>query len=298
MGIRCTSRKEPERIVVSPDSSYERVGAKILATIEDVYAISEMIVKVKEPIAPEYPLIRKGQLLFTYFHFASDRRLTEAMMSSGATCLAYETVELKDHSLPLLIPMSEVAGRMATQEGARFLERPQGGKGKLMGGVPGVKPAKVLVIGAGVVGYSAARIAAGMGADVTITDLSLSRLRHIDEIKPANIKTLYSSEFNIRAELPTTDLVVGAVLIPGAKAPHLITRDMLSTMEKGSVLVDVAIDQGRLFRDFSSDDALRTGLRSRWYNTLLCSQYSRCCFCDFDIGFDKCYAPLCGSISR
>ena len=217
-----------------PDSSYERVGAKILATIENVYAISEMIVKVKEPIAPEYPLIRKGQLLFTYFHFASDRRLTEAMMSSGATCLAYETVELKDHSLPLLIPMSEVAGRMATQEGARFLERPQGGKGKLMGGVPGVKPAKVLVIGAGVVGYSAARIAAGMGADVTITDLSLSRLRHIDEIKPANIKTLYSSEFNIRAELPTTDLVVGAVLIPGAKAPHLITRDMLSTM-----LVDV-----------------------------------------------------------
>ena len=230
-----------------PDSSYERVGAKILATIEDVYAISEMIVKVKEPIAPEYPFIRKGQLLFTYFHFASDRRLTEAMMSSGATCLAYETVELKDHSLPLLIPMSEVAGRMATQEGARFLERPQGGKGKLMGGVPGVKPAKVLVIGAGVVGYSAARIAAGMGADVTITDLSLSRLRHIDEIKPANIKTLYSSEFNIRAELPTTDLVVGAVLIPGAKAPHLITRDMLSTMEKGSVLVDVAIDQGGCF---------------------------------------------------
>ena len=224
-----------------PDSSYERVGAKILATIENVYAISEMIVKVKEPIAPEYPLIRKGQLLFTYFHFASDRRLTEAMMSSGATCLAYETVELKDHSLPLLIPMSEVAGRMATQEGARFLERPQGGKGKLIGGVPGVKPAKVLVIGAGVVGYSAARIAAGMGADVTITDLSLPRLRHIDEIKPANIKTLYSSEFNIRAELPTTDLVVGAVLIPGAKAPHLITRDMLSTMEKGSVLVDVAI---------------------------------------------------------
>jgi alanine dehydrogenase len=230
-----------------PDSSYERVGAKILATIENVYAISEMIVKVKEPIAPEYPLIRKGQLLFTYFHFASDRRLTEAMMSSGATCLAYETVELKDHSLPLLIPMSEVAGRMATQEGARFLERPQGGKGKLMGGVPGVKPAKVLVIGAGVVGYSAARIAAGMGADVTITDLSLPRLRHIDEIKPANIKTLYSSEFNIRAELPTTDLVVGAVLIPGAKAPHLITRDMLSTMEKGSVLVDVAIDQGGCF---------------------------------------------------
>lgn len=230
-----------------PDEQYECVGAKILPTIADVYAVAEMIVKVKEPIEPEYPLIRKGQLLFTYFHFASDRKLTEAMMASGATCLAYETVELKDHSLPLLIPMSEVAGRMATQEGARFLERPQGGKGKLMGGVPGVKPAKVLVIGGGVVGYAAACVAAGMGADVTIADLSLARLRYIDEVRPANIKTLYSSEFNIRAELPTTDLVIGAVLIPGAKAPHLITRDMLGLMEKGSVLVDVAIDQGGCF---------------------------------------------------
>ena len=230
-----------------PDEQYERVGAKILPTIADVYAVAEMIVKVKEPIEPEYPLIRKGQLLFTYFHFASDRKLTEAMMASGATCLAYETVELKDHSLPLLIPMSEVAGRIATQEGARHLERPQGGKGKLMGGVPGVKPAKVLVIGGGVVGYAAACVAAGMGADVTIADLSLARLRYIDEVRPANIKTLYSSEFNIRAELPTTDLVIGAVLIPGAKAPHLITRDMLGLMEKGSVLVDVAIDQGGCF---------------------------------------------------
>lgn len=230
-----------------PDSRYEKVGAKILPAIDDVYAVADMIVKVKEPIEPEYPLIRKGQLLFTYFHFASDRTLTDAMLASGATCLAYETVELKDHTLPLLVPMSEVAGRMATQEGARFLERPQGGKGKLMGGVPGVKPAKVLVLGAGVVGYAAACVAAGMGADVTITDISLARLRYIDEIKPANIKTLYSSEFNIRAELPVTDLVVGAVLIPGAKAPHLITRDMLSLMEKGSVLVDVAIDQGGCF---------------------------------------------------
>lgn len=230
-----------------PDEQYERVGAKILPTIADVYAVAEMIVKVKEPIEPEYPLIRKGQLLFTYFHFASDRKLTDAMLASGATCLAYETVELKDHSLPLLIPMSEVAGRMATQEGARFLERPQGGKGKLMGGVPGVKPAKVLVIGGGVVGYAAACVAAGMGADVTIADLSLARLRYIDEVRPANIKTLYSSEFNIRAELPTTDLVIGAVLIPGAKAPHLITRDMLGLMEKGAVLVDVAIDQGGCF---------------------------------------------------
>ena len=230
-----------------PDEHYERVDAHILPTIADVYAKAEMIVKVKEPIEPEYPLIRKGQLLFTYFHFACDRKLTDAMLASGATCLAYETVELKDHSLPLLIPMSEVAGRMATQEGARFLERPQGGKGKLMGGVPGVKPAKVLVIGGGVVGYAAACVAAGMGADVTTTDLSLARLRYIDEVRPANIKTLYSSEFNIRAELPTTDLVIGAVLIPGAKAPHLITRDMLGLMEKGSVLVDVAIDQGGCF---------------------------------------------------
>ena len=230
-----------------PDSQYEKVGAKILPAIDDVYAVADMIVKVKEPIEPEYPLIRTGQLLFTYFHFASDCTLTDAMLASGATCLAYETVELKDHTLPLLVPMSEVAGRMATQEGARFLERPQGGKGKLMGGVPGVKPAKVLVLGAGVVGYAAACVAAGMGADVTITDISLARLRYIDEIKPANIKTLYSSEFNIRAELPVTDLVVGAVLIPGAKAPHLITRDMLSLMEKGSVLVDVAIDQGGCF---------------------------------------------------
>ncbi len=230
-----------------PDSAYEKVGAKILLTIEEVYAVAEMIVKVKEPIAAEYPLVREGQLLFTYFHFASDRELTDAMMASRSICLAYETVELEDHSLPLLIPMSEVAGRMAAQQGARFLERPQGGKGKLMGGVPGVRPAKVLVLGGGVVGYSAARIAAGMGADVTIADLSLPRLRHLDEVKPANIRTLYSSEFNIRLELPMTDLIIGAVLIPGAKAPHLITRDMLSLMQKGSVLVDVAIDQGGCF---------------------------------------------------
>lgn len=230
-----------------PDSDYEKVGAKILPTIEDVYGITEMIIKVKEPIKSEYKLVRKGQLLFTYFHFACDRELTEAMLQSGATCLAYETVYDKLGTLPLLVPMSEVAGRMSVQEGARFLERPQGGKGKLMGGVPGVKPARVLVLGGGVVGTNAALMAAGMGAEVTIADISLPRLRYLSEVMPKNVKTLFSSSHNIEQELPTTDLVIGAVLIPGAKTPHLITREMLSLMGKGSVLVDVAIDQGGCF---------------------------------------------------
>lgn len=229
------------------DAAYEAAGAKILPTLEEVYKIAEMIVKVKEPIAVEYPLVRKGQLIFTYFHFASEEKLTRAMMASGAICLAYETVENPDRTLPLLIPMSEVAGRMSTQEGARFLEKPQGGKGILLGGVPGVKPAKVLVLGGGIVGYNAALMAAGMGADVTIADISLPRLRYLDEVMPANIKTLYSSTHNIEQELPVTDLVIGAVLIPGAKAPHLITRSMLKLLKKGSVLVDVAIDQGGCF---------------------------------------------------
>lgn len=230
-----------------PDSDYEKVGAKILPTIEDVYGIAEMIIKVKEPIKSEYKLVRKGQLLFTYFHFACDRELTDAMLQSGATCLAYETVYDKLGTLPLLVPMSEVAGRMSVQEGARFLERPQGGKGKLMGGVPGVKPARVLVLGGGVVGTNAALMAAGMGAEVTIADISLPRLRYLSEVMPKNVKTLFSSSHNIEQELPTTDLVIGAVLIPGAKTPHLITREMLSLMGKGSVLVDVAIDQGGCF---------------------------------------------------
>ncbi|MBR4066425.1 MAG: alanine dehydrogenase [Bacteroidaceae bacterium] len=229
------------------DEAYIAAGAKILPTIEDVYATAEMIVKVKEPIASEYKLVRKEQLLFTYFHFASSEPLTKAMIESGAVCCAYETVERKDRSLPLLVPMSEVAGRMATQEGCYFLERPRGGKGKLMGGVPGVKPAKVLVIGGGVVGTAAARTAAGMGADVTICDVSLPRLAYLADVMPRNVKTLMSSEYNIREELKTADLVVGSVLIPGAKAPKLVTRDMLSLMEPGSVLVDVAIDQGGCF---------------------------------------------------
>lgn len=229
------------------DDEYVAAGAEILPDIADVYAIAEMIVKVKEPIAPEYPLIKENQLIFTYFHFASDRQLTEAMVASKAVCLAYETVEPHDHTLPLLIPMSEVAGRMSVQEGARFLEKPQQGKGILLGGVPGVKPAKVLILGGGTVGTNAAMMAAGMGADVTITDVNLTRLRYLDEILPQNVKTLYSSRHNIEKELPTVDLVIGSVLIPGDKAPHLITRDMLQLMQPGTVLVDVAIDQGGCF---------------------------------------------------
>ena len=229
------------------DDEYRAAGAKMLPTIEDVYAIAEMIVKVKEPIRPEYGLIRKGQLLLTYFHFACDRALTDAMIKSGAVCIAYETVRLADGSLPLLIPMSEVAGRMSVQEGARFLEKPQGGRGVLLGGVPGVKPAKVLILGAGVVGRNAALMAAGLGADVTIADISLPVLRHVADVMPKNVKTLFSSRHNIEMELPTTDLVIGSVLIPGAKAPHLVTKDMLTLMRPGSLLVDVAIDQGGCF---------------------------------------------------
>ena len=229
------------------DEEYQAAGATILPTIEDVYATADMIIKVKEPIEPEYKLIRKGQVLFTYFHFASERALLDAMLESGAVCIAYETVTDRDHRLPLLIPMSEVAGRMSIQEGARFLEKPQGGRGVLLGGVPGVKPAKVLVLGAGVVGRNAALMAAGLGADVTITDISLPTLRHCADVMPKNVKTLYSSRHNIENELPTTDLVIGSVLVPGAKAPHLITADMVKLMRKGSVMVDVAIDQGGCF---------------------------------------------------
>lgn len=229
------------------DDEYVKAGAEILPTIEATYAAADMIVKVKEPIEPEYKLVKKGQLLFTYFHFASDRDLTVAMLESGATCIAYETVVGPQGGLPLLIPMSEVAGRMSVQEGCRFLEKPQGGRGVLLGGVPGVKPAKVLVLGGGVVGRNAALMAAGLGADVTITDISLPTLRHLAEVMPKNVKTLFSSRHNIEQELPSTDLVIGSVLIPGAKAPKLITADMFPLMRKGSVIVDVAIDQGGCF---------------------------------------------------
>jgi len=213
------------------DDEYAAAGATILPTIEDTYAIAEMIIKVKEPIEPEYKLVRKGQILFTYLHFASDEALTLAMVESGATCIAYETVRDRRGTLPLLIPMSEVAGRMSVQEGARS----------------GVKPAKVLILGAGVVGRNAALMAAGLGGDVTIADISLPTLRHVADTMPANVKTLYSSRHNIEAELPSVDLVIGSVLIPGAKAPHLLTADMLKLMQPGTVIVDVAIDQGGCF---------------------------------------------------
>ena len=229
------------------DEDYISAGAVIAPTIEETYATADMIVKVKEPIESEYPLVRKGQLVFTYFHFASDLELTKAMIASKGVCLAYETVQTKDGALPLLIPMSEVAGRMATINGAYFLQKTKGGKGKLICGVPGVKPVKVLVLGGGIVGQAAARVAAGMGANVVIADISLPRLRELSLSMPANVDTLYSSAHNIRKELPDTDIVIGSVLVPGDKAPHLITRDMLKLMEPGSVLVDVAIDQGGCF---------------------------------------------------
>ncbi len=229
------------------DLDYTSAGATILPSIADVYAWAEMIVKVKEPIEPEYPLVRAGQLLFTYFHFACDRPLTEAMLRSHAVCLAYETVQLSGGALPLLVPMSEVAGRMAALNGAYFLQKTKGGSGKLISGVPGVLPARVLVLGGGVVGEAAARMAAGLGAEVVIADISLPRLRQLGMELPSGVRTLYSSEHNIRRLLPQTDIVIGAVLVPGDKAPCLISRDMLSLMQKGSILVDVAIDQGGCF---------------------------------------------------
>jgi alanine dehydrogenase len=229
------------------DEEYMAAGASILPTIEEVYAIAEMIVKVKEPIEQEFSLIRPNQLLFTYFHFASSEELTHAMIRAQAICLAYETVEKPDRSLPLLVPMSEVAGRMSVQQGAKYLEKPIKGRGILLGGVPGVKPARVLVLGGGIVGTQAAKMAAGLGASVTIMDVSLPRLRVLDDIMPANVNTMMSSRYNIQQELPLTDLIIGAVLIPGAKAPKLITRDMLKLMRPGTVMVDVAVDQGGCF---------------------------------------------------
>ncbi|MBO4961592.1 MAG: alanine dehydrogenase [Flavobacteriales bacterium] len=226
------------------DEDYVEAGAEILPTIEDVYAAAEMIVKVKEPIEPEYKLIKKDQLVFTYFHFASEEALTDAMIEQGAVCLAYETVQLPDRSLPLLLPMSEVAGRMSIQEGAKYLEKPFGGRGILLGGVAGVAPAKVVVLGGGMVGTSAAKMAAGMLADVTIMDISIPRLRYLDDVMPANVKTIVSNEYNVRKALKDADLVIGSVLIPGAKAPKLIRREMLKDMKKGAVIVDVAVDQG------------------------------------------------------
>jgi len=226
------------------DEDYVESGAQILPDIQSTYAKAEMIMKVKEPIEEEYELIKEDQLVFTYFHFAAYEGLTKAMIKNKSICLAYETVEKPDRSLPLLVPMSEVAGRMAIQEGAKYLEKPLKGRGILLGGVPGVRPAKVMIMGGGVVGTNAAKMAAGMGADVTIMDVNLQRLRYLDDVMPANVNTFMSNEYNIREMLHRVDLIVGAVLIPGGKAPHLITRDMLKEMRPGTVLVDVAVDQG------------------------------------------------------
>lgn len=226
------------------DEIYVDAGAIILPTIEDVYAKSETIVKVKEPIEAEYELIREGQLVFTYFHFASSLPLTKAMIKSKSICLAYETVEAPNGSLPLLVPMSEVAGRMSIQQGAKYLEKPAGGRGILLGGVPGVQPARVLILGGGVVGTEAAKMAAGLHANVVLMDVNLDRLRYLANVLPANVTLIFSSEYNIRRQLPRVDLIIGAVLIPGAKAPNLITRQMLGEMRNGSVVIDVAVDQG------------------------------------------------------
>ncbi len=226
------------------DFDYKKAGAIILDTIGQVYAMCEMIVKVKEPIEEEYPMIQKDQVLFTYFHFASSEPLTKAMIASESVCIAYETVEDDDGTLPLLTPMSEVAGRMAIQQGARYLEKPVKGRGVLLGGVPGVPPGRVLVLGAGVVGIQAAKMAAGLGAHVTILDVNMKRLRYVNDVMPPHVVTEFSNEFNIRKHIKDHDLIIGGVLLKGAKAPNLITRDMLKEMRPGTVIVDVAVDQG------------------------------------------------------
>ncbi len=229
------------------DEDYQHVGAIILQTIEEVYLLSDMIVKVKEPVTSEYPLIRPNQVLFTYFHFASSEELTFAMLKSQAVCIAYETVEDADGSLPLLTPMSEVAGRMAIQQGAKYLEKPIKGRGVLLGGVPGVPPGRVLILGAGVVGVQAAKMAAGLGAHVTILDTNMKRLRYVNDVMPPHVITEFSSEYNIRRHIKDHDLIIGGVLIKGAKAPKLITKEMLKEMRPGTVIVDVAVDQGGCF---------------------------------------------------
>lgn len=226
------------------DSDYQDVGAEIVNSIEEVYDVADMIVKVKEPIEKEYNLIKKDQVVFTYFHFASSEKLTNAMIDSKAICIAYETVEDEDGSLPLLTPMSEVAGRMAIQQGAKYLEKPIKGRGVLLGGVPGVSPGKVLILGAGIVGVQAAKMAAGLGAHVTIMDVNMKRLRYVNDIMPSHVVTEFSSAYNIKKHIATHDLIIGGVLIKGAKAPKLITKDMLKMMRPGTVLVDVAVDQG------------------------------------------------------
>jgi alanine dehydrogenase len=229
------------------DERYIEAGAKLEDDVDNLWEQAEMIMKVKEPLPDEYDRMGDGQIIFTYFHFAADEQLTKAVVDSNCIAIAYETVEKSDGSLPLLIPMSEVAGRMASQEGAKYLEKAEGGRGVLLGGIPGVAPANVMVLGGGIVGVNAAKIAAGMGAHTTIMDINMSRLRYLDDVMPRNVDTMFSSEANISRMLPDVDLIIGAVLKPGAKAPHLITREMLKNMRAGTVMVDVAIDQGGCF---------------------------------------------------
>ena len=229
------------------DENYRAVGAQISPDAKTVYAQSEMIIKVKEPLSDEFKLIHRDQIIFTFFHFASSKELTLAMQKQKCICISYETIEDASKKLPLLIPMSEVAGRMSIQQGAKYLEKPQQGKGILLGGVPGVKPANVIVLGGGVVGSEAAKMAAGLGANVTIFDINLDRLRYLDDVMPKNVYTQFSSHYNIVQAIKSAHLIIGAVLIPGAKAPNLITKDMLKKMAKGTVLIDVAVDQGGCF---------------------------------------------------
>ncbi len=227
-----------------PNEDYLAAGAELLETSHEVFDAAHLIVKVKEPIPEEYDHLHKGQVLFTYFHFAANADLTHAMLNRNLVCVAYETIQTADGELPLLTPMSEVAGKMAIQEGAKYLEKPMMGRGILLGGVPGVAPAKVLIVGGGVVGTNAAKVAAGLGAEVTILDVNLSRLRYLDDIMPPNVVTLMSDPHTIREKVKEADLLIGAVLIPGGRAPHLITDEMVSTMKPGAVIVDVAVDQG------------------------------------------------------
>jgi alanine dehydrogenase len=226
------------------NEDYLTNGAEIISNPSEIYERAELILKVKEPLESEYSFIRANQIVFTYFHFASSRKLTDAMIKSRSVCIAYETVEKADRSLPLLIPMSEVAGKMAVQQGAKYLEKHQKGRGILLGGIPGVSPAQVLILGAGIVGTNAAKMAAGLGANVTIMDINIARLRQLDDLLPANVNTIFSNEYNIKEAVKKADLIIGAVLIPGAKAPILVSKDMLPLMKQGTVLIDVAVDQG------------------------------------------------------
>jgi len=226
------------------DEDYESAGARMVGDPEELFAEAQMIVKVKEPLADEWPRLRSGQIVFTYFHFAADRKLTEAVLQSGATAVAYETLRDDQGRLPLLTPMSEVAGRMSIQEGAKYLERPQMGRGILLGGVPGVAPANIAVLGGGVVGANAAKVAAGFGANIGLLDVNMDRLRYLDDVMPPNVDCLFSDRHTVREQLRRADLVIGAVLIPGAKAPRLIEAEDLKLMKPGSVIIDVAIDQG------------------------------------------------------